>query len=91
MNDLNKKLAELSGEYSEGYFDKNPNNAPDYLNDWNELMPLAVKNDVEYVKNCMGTYSAISKDSDGWCNNLIVDECPQRAIILCLIAKFEGE
>ena len=54
--ELEKILAELTGDWTEGYLDKNPDAAPDYCTDWNATMPLAVEHGVSsYAESEMDT------------------------------------
>ena len=55
---------------------------PDYCNNWNDVMPLAIEHDVAYLK----TYKAAYCGMDGsWYKKHCADNKPQRAIACCLI------
>ena len=84
---LNLKIAESSGDYSEGYFDKNPQNVPDFTGDWNLLMPLVTTHGIGFFQStsrgtATGNMYAVDLHKTieiMTCNN------PQRALAECLL------
>jgi len=85
--ELNLHIAESSGEYSEGYFDKNPKNVPDFIGDWNLLMPLVVNHGINFYQSSMlgirtgnmYAYDLLQEIETMYCQN------PQRALAECLL------
>lgn len=85
--ELNLCIAESSGEYSDGYFDNNPKNVPDFIGDWNLLIPLAINNGINFFQSTMlgirtGNMYAIDIHQEF---EVMKCENPQRAIAECLL------
>jgi hypothetical protein len=85
--EINLKIAELSGEYSEGYFDKNPQNVPDFMSDWNLLMPLAINHGINFYQSTMLGIRTGNMYAFDTKKNFEVMRCndPSRAIAECLV------
>lgn len=85
--EINLEIAKKSGDYSEGYFDKNPDNAPSYTSDWNELMPLAVNYGINFYQTTMlglRTGNMYAQDIHGEFETMKYEN-PQRALAECLL------
>jgi hypothetical protein len=85
--DINLKIAESSREYSEGYFEKNPKNAPNFIGDWNLLMPLAITHGISFYQSTMlgtATGNMYTADLHKTIEIMTCDN-PQRAIAECLL------
>jgi hypothetical protein len=85
--ELNLCIAESSGEYSDGYFDKNPKNVPDFIGDWNLLMPLAIVLGVNFFQSTMFGIRTGNMYASDIHQEFEVMKCenPQRAIAECLL------
>lgn len=55
------------------------------INDWSWIMLLAVEHGVSLIKPVSETWTAFMWE----CNNESSDDCPQRAIAICLILKLQ--
>ncbi len=91
--ELNLCIAESSGEYSEGYFDKNPKNVPDFLRDWNLLMPLAINHGINFSQSTMlGVRTGNMYATDiNQTFEVMSCENPQRALAECLLLVLQKE
>jgi hypothetical protein len=85
--ELELEIAKKSGEYSEGYFDKNPQNVPSYTSDWKVLMPLAVNYGINFHQTTalgIRTGNMYAQDILGEFETMCCEN-PQRAIAECLL------
>jgi hypothetical protein len=85
--ELNLCIAESSGEYSEGYFDKNPKNVPDFIGDWNLLMPLVIDHGINFCQSTMFGIRTGNMYVTAINQPFQVMKCedPQRALAECLL------
>jgi hypothetical protein len=89
--EINLNIAESSGEYSEGYFDKNPKNVPDFIGDWNLLMPLAINHGINFFQSTMLGIRTGNMYASDIHQTFEVMKCenPQRALAECLLSVLQ--
>lgn len=84
--ELNKAIAKLRG-YNDAWLDQH--GAPDYCNNWNDLMPLVVEHEISFYPILGGGYGAeFYSETTG--DNCISNDNPQRALAECLLKVLQG-
>lgn len=91
--ELSLAIAKASGDYSEGYLDRNPQNAPNYIEDMNALMPLVFNHGINfYQSTSLGLRTGNMYAHDCFDKHEVMKcEAPARALAECLLLVLQED
>lgn len=99
---FNKRLANLLGvnwsaSAQDGLIVPGQSSSVNYCENWGDIMPLFVKYGISIetadATPCgkVSAWEAYCLMVDDWCFHRVVDKCPLRAIVICLIKVLEAK